>query len=210
MTTRAGRSGYLNVFRDNSTGRAEEERRALLLAETGHRLKNLLATVQAVATQTLRAGEVPQEVQDNFDARVLALARSHDLLVQGSWKGAPLAELVAGTLAPYGGEGRATLSGPPVQLPANAVEMLCLAFHELATNAAKHGALSVPQGRVAVRWDAQPEGVRDPCRGHHLAGARRAARRPPGRPRLRIAPARARADAELRRHGPSRRSSPTA
>jgi len=150
--------GYLNMFRDNSIGRAEEERRALLLAEMGHRLKNLLATVQAVARQTFRGGDVPQEVQDDFDARLLALARSHDLLIQGDWEGAPLAELVERAVAPYGGQSRATVSGPSVQLPANTVEMLCLAFHELATNAAKHGALSVPEGRVDVCWTVQREG----------------------------------------------------
>ncbi len=150
--------GYLNVFRDNSISRAEEERRALLLAEMGHRLKNLLATVQAVAMQTLRVGEVPREVQDNFEARLLALARSHDLLIQGDWERAPLAEIVEHALAPYGGQGRVTVSGPPVQLPANTVEMLCLAFHELATNAAKHGALSVPEGGVDVRWTAERDG----------------------------------------------------
>ena len=144
--------GFLNVFRDNSAVRAENERRALLLAEMGHRVKNTLATVQAVANQTLRRGGVPEEVREAFTARLLALARSHDLLTRGEWSGAPLTDVLEVVLLPYGGTERAALGGPPARLPARAVEMLTLAFHELATNAAKHGALSVPGGRIEVRW----------------------------------------------------------
>jgi PAS domain S-box-containing protein len=144
--------GFLNVFRDNTETRAEEERRALLLAEMGHRVKNTLATVQSVAMQTLHRAGVPSEVQMAFTDRLIALARSHDLLLRGGWEGALLADVVERALSPYGGPGRAQLGGPPVMLPPNAVEMLGLAFHELATNAAKHGALSVPKGRVEVRW----------------------------------------------------------
>jgi len=151
--------GYLNVFRDNTARRAEEERQALLFAEMGHRLRNTLATVQAVAAQTFRTAEVPRDLRESFAARLLALAQSHNLLIRGDWEGASLAELVERTLAPYGGFERAKISGPSVQLPAGSVEMLCLAFHELATNAAKHGALSVPEGEVEVRWSLrQTEG----------------------------------------------------
>ena len=145
--------GFLNVFRDGTAARAEEERRALLLAEMGHRLKNTLATVQAVAAQTLRHADVSAAVQDVFSARLLALARSHDMLIQNDWEGAQLAEVMERTFLPYGGSDRATTHGPPVWLPANAVEMLGLAFHELATNAAKYGALSVPEGCVEVCWN---------------------------------------------------------
>jgi PAS domain S-box-containing protein len=144
--------GFLNVFRDNSEVRAKEERRALLLAEMGHRVKNALATVQSVASQTLRRAGVPQQVQSAFTDRLLALARCHDLLLRGNWNGAPLADVVERALSPYGGADRAQLDGPPVLLPTNAVEILGLGFHELATNAAKHGALSVPDGQVEVRW----------------------------------------------------------
>ena len=148
--------GFLNVFRDNTATRAEDERRRLLLAEMGHRVKNTLATVQAVASQTLRRAGVPREVQETFGARLVALARSHDLLIRSDWEGASLAEVAERALLPYGGSDRATLSGPPVQLSAGIVEMLGLAFHELATNAAKHGALSVPHGRIEVRWSLLP------------------------------------------------------
>ncbi|MDB5415285.1 MAG: histidine kinase [Rubritepida sp.] len=144
--------GFLNVFRDNSGTQAEEERRALLFAEMGHRIKNTLATVQAVAAQTLRTAEVPREVQSAFDDRIAALARSHDLLLRGRGEGALLAEVVERALSPYCGADRAELGGPPVKLPAELVEVFGLAFHELGTNAAKHGALSVPVGRIEVRW----------------------------------------------------------
>jgi PAS domain S-box-containing protein len=147
--------GFLNVLRDNTSARAEEERRALLLAEMGHRMKNVLATVQAVAAQTLRHAGVPAAVQETLDKRLVALAGSHDLLTRGGWEGAPLTDIVQRALAPYEGSGRVKADGPSVRLAADAVEMLNLAFHELATNAAKYGALSVPDGHVAVSWTLQ-------------------------------------------------------
>ena len=144
--------GFLNVFRDSSATRAEEERRALLLAEMGHRVKNTLATVQGVAAYTLRRSAVPREVERVLTDRLQALARSHDLLVHDRWDGAPLTEVAERALAPYGEPDRVQLSGPPVRLPASAVEELGLAFHELATNATKDGAWSAPGGRVELRW----------------------------------------------------------
>jgi PAS domain S-box-containing protein len=151
--------GFLNVFRDSTPARTEEERRALLLAEMGHRVKNVLATAQAVAGQTLRQAGVPAAVQEALLRRLMALAGSHDLLVRGGWEGAPLHEIVGRALTPYG-TGRVMLSGPPVRLVAGTVEMLNLAFHELATNAAKHGALSVSNGRVEVTWSLRRSGKR--------------------------------------------------
>jgi PAS domain S-box-containing protein len=144
--------GFLNILRDDTSRRAEEERRALLLAEMGPRVKNVLTTAQAVVMQTLRGTGMPQEVETAFTDRLIALARSHDLLIRGGWEGATLAEVVELALAPYGGTSRAQLTGPPVKLPANALELLGLAFHELATNAAKHGALSAVAGHVEVLW----------------------------------------------------------
>ena len=160
--------GFLNILRDNSAVRAAEERRALLLAEMGHRVKNTLATVQSIAMQTLHDARVPEDVKSTFTGRLIALAHSHNLLIRGGWEGALLPEVVARALSPYGGSrggpgdgrgdglgistSRVRAGGPPVRLPTNAVEMLGLAFHELATNAAKYGALSVPEGRIEVQW----------------------------------------------------------
>jgi PAS domain S-box-containing protein len=153
--------GFLNVLRDNTEARAQEERRALLMAEMGHRMKNLLATVQAVASQTLRDGKVPEAVQETLRSRLVALAGSHDLLTRGRWEGAPLAEILHRTLAPYSGSGHVQMDGMPVWLAADIVEMLNLAFHELATNAAKYGALSTPLGHVDIRWTLKRKGKSD-------------------------------------------------
>lgn len=147
--------GFLKILRDCTKARADEERRQVLLGELNHRVRNTLAVVQAVASQTLRHAVVPAEVQSALLARLAALARSHDLLTRSGWEGAPLPEVVGQTLAPHAaaaGEGRIAVTGPPVLLPSAAVVTVNLAFHELATNAAKHGALSVPEGRVEVGW----------------------------------------------------------
>jgi PAS domain S-box-containing protein len=144
--------GFLNVLRDNTAARSEDERRALLLTEMGHRMKNVLATVQAVAAQTLRHAGVPASVQDTLLKRLVALAGSHDLLTRGGWEGASLTDIAQRALSAYGGSGRVEAGGPPVRLAADGVEVLGLVLHELATNAAKHGALSVPEGCVEVSW----------------------------------------------------------
>lgn len=149
--------GFLNILRDRTDAQAERERRALLLAEMSHRIKNAFATVQAVAAQTRRHTPEPAAFQATFDARLQALSRSHDVLVRADWDEAPLRELIESALDPYGGEpGRITVDGPPVLLAANLAVTVSLAFHELATNAVKHGALSVPQGSVTVSWTVTP------------------------------------------------------
>ncbi len=156
--------GFLNILRDRTEAQAERERRALLLAEMSHRIKNAFATVQAIAAQTRRHTPEPAAFQATFDARLQALSRSHDVLVRADWDEAPLRELIESALDPYGGEpGRITVDGPPVLLAANLAVTVSLAFHELATNAVKHGALSVPQGRLTVTWllpPAYPAGAR--------------------------------------------------
>ena len=145
--------GFLNILRDRTEARAEEERRGLLLRELDHRVKNTLATVQSIAAQTGRSTETTGAFQEAFQARLMALARSHDMLTSSGWDGAPLSEVAGRALRPYGGApGRVAVAGPPVRLAPNAVVTLGLAFHELATNAAKHGALSVPGGSVEVAW----------------------------------------------------------
>lgn len=149
--------GFLNILRDRTEVRAEAERRELLMAEMNHRIKNTFSTVQAVAVQTGRHAPTTADFLATFGARLTALARSHDVLIQGGWKDAPLRDVVEGALAAYGGEpGRINVEGLPVLLPANLVEMVSLAFHELATNAVKHGALSAQGGSVAVFWTVSP------------------------------------------------------
>jgi two-component sensor histidine kinase len=145
--------GFLNVLRDRTEAKLEEERRALLLAELNHRVKNTLATVQAIAAQAVRNTGTPGAFREAFEARLMALARSHDMLTRSGWDGAPLNDVVERTLRPHdGAPGRVVAGGPPVRLPPNAAVSLNLAFHELSTNAAKYGALSVPGGRVEATW----------------------------------------------------------
>ncbi len=130
-----------------------EQRQRLLLDELNHRVKNTLATVQSIAAQTSRSVERPDQFAPMFQARIGALARAHELLSEASWEGASLAEVVGRTLAPYASDGqRVAIFGPGVRLGPNAAITLNMAFHELATNAAKYGALSAPAGRVEVSW----------------------------------------------------------
>ena len=127
----------------------------LLLRELTHRSKNLLAVIQAMARQTANhhAGSVDAFLLQ-FGSRLQALAASHDLLVRESWYGASLGELIRSQLSSYldGTAVRVTIEGPAIALKPEAAQNLGLALHELAINAAKFGALSIPAGRVFVTW----------------------------------------------------------
>jgi len=132
--------------------RAEETQR-LLIGELNHRVKNTLASVQAIATQTLRHSSGPSDFAPTFIGRIHALARAHSLLSSTTWQGASLQELVegqlqTGTIDPA----RIDTGGPSVDLAPEPALHLALVLHELATNAHKYGALSVPEGRVALHW----------------------------------------------------------
>jgi PAS domain S-box-containing protein len=146
--------------------REAEERQKLLLAELNHRVKNTLTAVQSLAGQTLRSAESLEAFGETFGARLLALSRSHNLLAREAWQGADLGEVVAETLAPYrsvGDETRIALGGPAVRLGPTAAVTLGMAFHELSTNAARHGALAVAAGRVAVEWGIDWRGGKTPA-----------------------------------------------
>ncbi|MDX6749526.1 HWE histidine kinase domain-containing protein [Geminicoccaceae bacterium 1502E] len=137
--------------------RAEEQQR-LLLNELNHRVKNTLATVHSIATQTLQTAVHPQAFADAFVARLLALSHAHDLLNGGGWQGAWLRAVLERALAPHGGaeDGRLVLEGENVWLAPQVALAFGMAFHELVTNAAKYGALSTAQGRVTVSWRREP------------------------------------------------------
>ncbi|MGH6683791.1 MAG: HWE histidine kinase domain-containing protein [Pseudolabrys sp.] len=127
----------------------------LLLRELTHRSKNLLAVIQAMARQTARHAGSIDGFLAQFGARLQALAASHDLLVRESWHGASLAELIRSQLSAYfgpPGAGQVEIEGPEVALTPEAAQNLGLALHELAANAQKFGALSVPSGRVSIVW----------------------------------------------------------
>lgn len=148
------------------TARKEgEEHLRLLMREISHRSKNLLAIIQAMARQTARHAGSIDDFLNQFNARVQALARSHDLLVQQNWHGAGLHDLLRSQLSPYVDTelSPVTIEGPAVLLRPETAQNLGLALHELAANASKYGALSVPSGRIVVRWaevsDGKGEGV---------------------------------------------------
>jgi PAS domain S-box-containing protein len=132
--------------------RSAEQAKELLLNESQHRIKNTLATVQAIAGQTLR--NTPRAEREAFEARLHALGKAHDLLTSDNWDQAPLRELVDHAVKPFGsGEDRRfIIEGPGIALSARTSLMLTLCLHELATNAAKYGALSNGTGQVHIAW----------------------------------------------------------
>jgi two-component sensor histidine kinase len=118
-------------------------------------VKNTLATVQALLGATARSSTSIEEFYHSFAARVVALGRTHTLLTEDYWQAASVREMLTTELGPYatGAESRVVLNGPDVQLYGDLAVPLGMAIHELATNAAKHGSLSLPEGRVHVTWD---------------------------------------------------------
>ncbi|WP_437966506.1 AAA family ATPase [Sorangium sp. So ce260] len=144
---------------DVSERKQAEKRQKLLLNELNHRVKNTLAIVQAIAVQTLRMADSPGAFTEAFLARLLALSQTHNLLNETAWQGASLRGIVCAELAPHAccETDRVRVAGEDVRLRPEAAVTLGMAIHELATNAAKYGALSRPSGRVAVTWDASAQ-----------------------------------------------------
>jgi two-component sensor histidine kinase len=131
--------------------RAEQQQR-LLANELNHRVKNSLATVQSITNQTLRAATDLECARDALEQRIVSLARAHDLLTDRSWSGADLRDVVHKAMEPFPPDRLCLAGGSHEVLPELALS-LSLALHELATNAAKYGALSSPDGRVEIRWN---------------------------------------------------------
>lgn len=140
------------VSLDITERRRAEDRQRLMLNELNHRVKNTLAAVQSIAFQTLRSARTPAEFKDAFEARLLALSETHNLLTRENWEGASLREVISGELDALGGEDRAIVEGPDVQLSPKAAVAIGMAIHELATNAVKYGSLSVARGILSVGW----------------------------------------------------------
>lgn len=149
---------WIGTHTDISEQNRREEHIRVILNELSHRTKNLLTVIMAVANQTARRAENVAEYQASFSERLMALAHSHDLLVKNDWHGVSFNDLVTVQMRPFRGAGEHVIqaTGPMIRLQSDQVQSFGLALHELATNASKHGALSVPQGEVVIRWHLSP------------------------------------------------------
>src|SRR6185295_11549320 len=133
--------------------RNAEARQMLLVRELQHRTKNMLAVVQSIVTNTLTSGRSADGAREAIVGRLQAIARAQEFVASGQSGGAPLRELVEGQLATFAA--RAKIDGPPVFAGAPFAQMFALVIHELATNAAKYGSLSVPYGHVVITWEVR-------------------------------------------------------
>ncbi|HEY5127016.1 MAG TPA: sensor histidine kinase [Bradyrhizobium sp.] len=126
----------------------------LILEELHHRIKNTLATVSAIAAQSLRNATSIEHAQHAIESRLLALGRAHDLLLQARWTSASLEHIVRGATEPYDSESerKFSIEGPDLKITAGAVIALAMTLNELCTNTTKFGALSAPTGRIAIVW----------------------------------------------------------
>ncbi|WP_245930568.1 HWE histidine kinase domain-containing protein [Methylobacterium radiodurans] len=164
--------------RDIAELRSNADRQALLMQELAHRVKNTLAMVQAIGTQTLRTAPSLDAARAALDARLIALAQAHDVLLQGASaqdprSTVPLRRIVATAVALHGSEpDRFAVSGPEIALAARSGLTLALLLHELGTNAAKYGALSTPAGHVTIDWAVEERAVEEETAGTEPGAAR--------------------------------------
>ena len=147
-------------FIDLTRHKEEQAQSRMLIDELNHRVKNTLTTVQSIVSQGLRNASDPAEIREAIESRLFALSRSHDLLTRENWESAGLLDIVNAALKPFGiANGRSerfNVTGKNVRFPPKATLALGIAFHELATNAAKYGAFSGETGRIRVGWTIEP------------------------------------------------------
>ncbi|WP_375460950.1 sensor histidine kinase [uncultured Enterovirga sp.] len=149
----------VGVSLDVTQRKFAEERQHLLIRELHHRVKNTLSTVQAIVGSTARGATTIDDFYRDFTGRIMSLANTHSILTEELWQRASLHDLLSKELDLYDdGHARVRVSGPEVELPSDYAVPLGMAFHELATNAAKYGALSNGEGHVDVTWSVDPDG----------------------------------------------------
>lgn len=134
--------------------RRADEQRTVLINELNHRVKNTLATIQAIASQTFGGTNTDPEAREAFESRLIALSNAHSVLTMQSWEGAEIHQIIEQALKPHAETERFYLQGPTIRLTPRAAVAIAMGMHELATNAAKYGAFSNGAGTVAVTWAA--------------------------------------------------------
>ena len=151
--------GASKIARDITSARENEQRIRMLMREVNHRVKNQYSVILSMIRETNKRSETPKQFESQVRERIMALSRSHDLLVSADWKGATIGELLAAQTQPFPQGDVIEMSGPSLILSPNAVQYLGIAFHELATNSAKYGVLSGDDGKISVRWTTTGSGV---------------------------------------------------
>ena len=166
--------GASKIARDISAAKESERRIRLLMREVNHRVKNQFAVILSMVRETSKRSSDPREFEELIRARIMALSRSHDLLVTSEWAGASLFDLIQEHLKPFGRDEQILLSGPVLTLQSNAVQNLGMAFHELGTNSSKYGALGSEDGQVEITWTigSSAQGSGTPDLGAKDLGAR--------------------------------------
>jgi PAS domain S-box-containing protein len=153
--------GAVNMLVDISERKQAEARQKLLVDELNHRVKNTLATVQSLASQTARGAQSTEDYHKGLEGRLIALSQVHDQLSQRNWENADLREIAEASLSPYDPAlaDAVTISGDSISLGPQSALTFAMILHELATNAAKYGALSQPAGRLEVAWTVERNGA---------------------------------------------------
>ena len=154
-------SGVVITFVDITESKRHHDHVESLMQEMAHRTRNLFAVIQAMARLTVRHSSDLKDFEARFANRISGLSHSNDLLMKQNWHGVQLLKVIEAQLAPFIGSNEKLLefNGPDVFLAAEAVQVIGLAMHELATNATKYGALSVPEGKIAISWGFHEGGM---------------------------------------------------
>jgi PAS domain S-box-containing protein len=150
--------GFAKIVRDFTRRKQAEQRQELLVAELDHRVKNILSQVAVVAASARQGSHSMDEFLRSLNGRIQSMAAAHTLLSKSGWQGVGLDAIVRNQLAPYATDTNITISGTDIMLTAAEVQAVAKVMHELATNAAKYGALSIPGGHVSVNWDRKSNG----------------------------------------------------
>ncbi|TPI74627.1 PAS domain S-box protein [Mesorhizobium sp. B2-8-9] len=152
--------GASKIARDITGTKESEQRIRMLMREVNHRVKNQYSVILSMIRETNKRADNPLAFERQVRERIMALSRSHDLLVSGDWKGVTVFELLLSQAEPFGSGERISMSGPTIVLNPNAVQHLGIAFHELATNSAKYGVLSGDEGAISVSWGISGSGAK--------------------------------------------------